>query len=164
MPDLPDELIRINAVLHEYIAIHDAIFKFAWRKAIPIPGLFKPTDFGAHVKDLSRLASKLTAISSALKADSGTLEGTQPFGISAEGSTKKAKVISANIRWQSTTPTSKSMKASSINAKSSALRLISGCTRIASRLRVKWVHGGVPIGALNVLEVRESHHVCCRYN
>jgi hypothetical protein len=79
MPDLPDELIRINAVLHEYIAIHDAIFKFAWRKAIPIPGLFKPTDFGAHVKDLSRLASKLTAISSALKADSGALEGTQQY-------------------------------------------------------------------------------------
>jgi hypothetical protein len=79
MPDLPDELIRINAILHEYVAIHDAIFKFAWRKAIPIPGLFKPTDFGAHVKDLSRLASKLIAISSALKEDSGALEGTQQY-------------------------------------------------------------------------------------
>jgi hypothetical protein len=79
MPDLPDELIRINAILQEYVAIHDAIFKFAWRKAIPIPGLFKPTDFGAHFKDLSKLASKLIAISSALKAESGALEGTQQY-------------------------------------------------------------------------------------
>jgi len=79
MPDLPDELIRINAILHEYVAIHDAIFKFAWRKAIPIPGLFKPTDFGAHFKDLSRLVSKLTAQSLALKADSGALEGVQQY-------------------------------------------------------------------------------------
>ena len=79
MPDLPDELIRVNAILHEYVAIHDAIFKFAWRKAIPIPGLFKPTDFGAHFKDLSRLASKLIALSSALKADSGVLEGAHQY-------------------------------------------------------------------------------------
>ncbi|MGH7180659.1 MAG: hypothetical protein ACREJN_01635 [Nitrospiraceae bacterium] len=79
MPDLPDELIRINAILHEYVAIHDAIFKFAWRKAIPIPGLFKPTDFGAHFKDLSRLVSKLTALSLALKADLGALEGVQQY-------------------------------------------------------------------------------------
>lgn len=79
MPDVPDELIRVNAILHEYVAIHDAIFKFAWRKAIPIPGLFKPTDFGAHFKDLSRLASKLIGLSSALKADSGALEGTHQY-------------------------------------------------------------------------------------
>jgi len=79
MPDLPDELIRVNAILHEYVAIHDAIFKFAWRKAIPIPGLFKPTDFGAHFKDLSRLASKLIALSSALKADPEALEGTRQY-------------------------------------------------------------------------------------
>lgn len=79
MPDLPDELIRVNTILHEYVAIHDAIFKFAWRKAIPIPGLFKPTDFGSHFKDLNRLASKLIALSSALKADSGALEGAHQY-------------------------------------------------------------------------------------
>ena len=79
MQDLPDELIRVNSILHEYAAIHDAIFKFSWRKAIPIPGLFKPTDFGAHFKDLSRLASKLTALSLAMKENSGTLEGTQQY-------------------------------------------------------------------------------------
>ena len=79
MPDLPKELIRVNAILHEYTAIHDAIFKFSWRKALPIPGLFKPTDFGAHLKDLSRLASKLTILSSALKADSESLEGSHQY-------------------------------------------------------------------------------------
>ena len=79
MPDLPDELIRTNAILDEYVAIHDAIFKFSWRKALPIPGLFKATDFGAHVRDLDRLASKLADISAALKAESGALEGSHQY-------------------------------------------------------------------------------------
>ena len=79
MPDLPKELVRTNAILHKYVAIHDAIFKFSWRKALPIPGLFKPTDFGAHFKSLGRLASELAAISSALKADSGSLEGSRQY-------------------------------------------------------------------------------------
>jgi hypothetical protein len=74
MPDLPEELIRANAILGKYVAIHDAIFKFSWRKTLPIPGLFKAIDFGAHCKDLGRLASQLAAISSALKAESGSLE------------------------------------------------------------------------------------------
>ena len=56
MPDLPEELIRANAILREYVAIHDAIFKFSWRKTLPIPGIFKATDFGAHFRDLGRLA------------------------------------------------------------------------------------------------------------
>ena len=79
MPDLPEELTRTNAILDEYIAIHDAIFKFSWRKALPIPGLFKATDFGAHVRDLDRLASKLVDISAALKAESGALEGSHQY-------------------------------------------------------------------------------------
>jgi hypothetical protein len=77
MPDPPEELIRANAILGKYVAIHDAIFKFSWRKALPIPGLFKAIDFGAHCKDLGRLASKLAAISSALKAEAGSLEAYQ---------------------------------------------------------------------------------------
>ena len=77
MPDPPEELIRANAIHGKYVAIHDAIFKFSWRKTLPIPGLFKAIDYGAHSKDLGRLASKLTAISSALKAESGSLEAYQ---------------------------------------------------------------------------------------
>ena len=55
------------------------MFKFSWRKALPIPGLFKATDFGAHVRDLDRLASKLADISAALKAESGALEGSHQY-------------------------------------------------------------------------------------
>lgn len=77
MPDLPDELIRANAILGEYVAIHDAIFKFSWRKTLPIPGIFKATDFGTHFRDLNRMASKLFDISSALKAESGPSESYQ---------------------------------------------------------------------------------------
>ena len=79
MPDLPEELTRTNAILDEYVAIHDAIFKFSWRKALPIPGLFKATDFGVHVRDLDRLASKLVDISASLKAESGALEGSHQY-------------------------------------------------------------------------------------
>lgn len=79
MPDLPEELIRVNAILCEYVTIHDTIFKFSWRKALPIPGLFKATDFGAHFRDLGRLASELAATSSALKVESGSLEGSHQY-------------------------------------------------------------------------------------
>ena len=79
MPDLPKELIQANSILGEYVAIHDAIFKFSWRKALPIPGFFKATDFGVHFRELDRLASQLAAISSALKAESGALEGSHQY-------------------------------------------------------------------------------------
>jgi hypothetical protein len=79
MPDLPEELTRANAILGEYVAIHDAIFKFSWRKTLPIPGLFKSTDFGAHFRDLDRLASKLAAISAASKTESESLEGSRQY-------------------------------------------------------------------------------------
>ena len=79
MPDLPDELTRTNTILGEYVAIHDAIFKFSWRKTLPIPGLFKATDFGVHFKDLDRLASKLAAILAALKTESESLAGSRQY-------------------------------------------------------------------------------------
>jgi hypothetical protein len=80
MPDLPDELIRTNALLDEYVKIHDSIFKFSWRKALSsIPRLFKATDFGAHVNDLDRLASDLTETSATLKAEPGALEGSHQY-------------------------------------------------------------------------------------
>jgi hypothetical protein len=79
MPDLPDELIRANAILGEYVTIHDAIFKFSWRRTLPIPGIFKATDFGAHYKDLNRLAAKLAPISSRLEAESGSEESSHQY-------------------------------------------------------------------------------------
>jgi hypothetical protein len=74
MQDLPEELIRVNAILREYTLIHDAIFKFSWRKTLPIPGIFRATDFGTHSKNLDRLASKLAAISAKLHLQSAPLE------------------------------------------------------------------------------------------
>jgi len=80
MPDLPDELIRTNAILGEYVTIHDAIFKFSWRKALSsIPRLFKATDFGVHVRELDRLASNLAEISTVFKADPEALEGSHQY-------------------------------------------------------------------------------------
>jgi hypothetical protein len=79
MPDLPEELIRANTILGVYVTIHDAIFKFSWRKTLPIPGIFKTTDFGAHFRELGRLASELAAISSALKAEAESLEGSHEY-------------------------------------------------------------------------------------
>jgi hypothetical protein len=79
MPDLPEELIRANAILGEYVVIHDAIFKFSWRKTLPIPGIFKATDFAAHFRDLGRLAFELASITSALKAEAGSLEGSHQY-------------------------------------------------------------------------------------
>ena len=79
MQDLPEELIRVNAILREYTLIHDAIFKFSWRKTLPIPGIFKATDFGTHYKELDRLASKLSAIAAKLKLHPGSLEGSHEY-------------------------------------------------------------------------------------
>jgi hypothetical protein len=79
MPDLPDELIQTNTILREYVVIHDAIFKIPWFKALPIPGLFQATDFGAHFRSLDQLASKLAATSSALTEESGSLQGSQQY-------------------------------------------------------------------------------------
>ncbi len=59
MTELPDEIYEVHGILERYIAIHDKIFKFSWRKAIPIPGLFKFIDYGQHLRELDSLASAL---------------------------------------------------------------------------------------------------------
>jgi hypothetical protein len=101
MPDLPEELTRTNAILGKYVAIHDAIFKFSWRKTLPIPGLFKATDFGAHFKDLDRLASKLAAISAALKEESEALEGSHQYTATLLESIKALREICRRFYEQS---------------------------------------------------------------
>ena len=62
MSGLPDEIYQSHEILKRYIIIHDKIFKFSWRKAIPIPGLFKPINYGQHAVDLDFLASALEEI------------------------------------------------------------------------------------------------------
>ena len=62
MPEPPYEFYQVHEVLDRYIAIHDDIFKPSWRKAIPIPGIFKAIDYGQHFRDLSSLISALEQI------------------------------------------------------------------------------------------------------
>ena len=111
-------------ILDEYVNIHDSIFKFSWRKALSsIPRLFKATDFGAHVRDLDRLASDLTETSVALKAEPGALEGSHQYTAAlleaiqalreiCQRFHEKAKAISVSIRCRNMTPILRATKAS----------------------------------------------------
>lgn len=62
MSGLPNEIYQVHSILDRYIVIHDAIFKFSLRKAIPIPGVFKPIDYGKHLGQLDALVSELQDI------------------------------------------------------------------------------------------------------
>jgi hypothetical protein len=62
MSGLPSEIYQVNSILDRYIVIHDAIFKFSLRKAIPIPGVFKPIDYWQHLRVLDALVSELQEI------------------------------------------------------------------------------------------------------
>ena len=62
MNNLSDKLFRVHVILQEYVSIHDQIFKPSLRKAIRIPGLFKPIDFGKHFEDLGVLVNALEEV------------------------------------------------------------------------------------------------------
>ncbi len=62
MSQLPNAMYQVHAVLQRYVAVHDKIFKFSFRKAIPIPGLFKAIDYGEHLRELDTLASELEGL------------------------------------------------------------------------------------------------------
>lgn len=62
MSGLPNEIYQVHSILDRYIIIHDTIFKFSLRKAIPIPGVFKPIDYRQHLRELDALGSELQDI------------------------------------------------------------------------------------------------------
>lgn len=62
MNRLPEEVIRLQAVLDEYVSIHDSVFKPTLRKKIQIPGFFKAIDFGKHSIELECLAEALNPL------------------------------------------------------------------------------------------------------
>src|SRR3972149_8456857 len=68
MANVLDEMIRVHAILEEYVMIHNAIFKFSWRKAIPTPGVFKPIDYGRYTNGRGFLASELERLLTSLNA------------------------------------------------------------------------------------------------
>ena len=51
--------VEIDRLLRRYVAIHDVIFKFSWRKIIPLPFIFKPIDFSSLNSRLRELLSEL---------------------------------------------------------------------------------------------------------
>lgn len=52
---LKEIALKINKLLSEYIIIHDEVFKFSWRKVIPLPFIFKAIDF----RDLHKRAGEI---------------------------------------------------------------------------------------------------------
>jgi len=71
MSELPSEIYQVHEILDRYIAIHDKIFKFSLRKAIPIPGIFKSIDYGQHFKELGSLVSALEQVADATSNGAG---------------------------------------------------------------------------------------------
>ena len=57
---------RVAAILDEYVGLHDALYKFSIRHVIPIPGIFKPIDFGAFHAQLGRLTADLLQVMNVL--------------------------------------------------------------------------------------------------
>lgn len=43
--ELNETALKINNLLSKYIIIHDEVFKFSWRKIIPLPFIFKTMNF-----------------------------------------------------------------------------------------------------------------------
>ena len=62
MSELSSKIYQVHEILDSYIAIHDKIFKFSLRKAIPIPGIFKSIDYGQCFRDLGSLISALEQV------------------------------------------------------------------------------------------------------
>jgi hypothetical protein len=61
--DLNKELnlivVRINALLTQYIEIHDVAFKFSLRKIIPLPFIFKAIDFDSLCYQPEKIKTEL---------------------------------------------------------------------------------------------------------
>ncbi len=57
-----------NDLLSQYVAIHDDIFKTSIRHAIPIPGIFKVIDFGAHLGKVENIIPELENCDSKIKS------------------------------------------------------------------------------------------------
>lgn len=58
----------VNDLLSQYVAIHDDIFKTSIRHAIPIPGIFKAIDFGAHLGKIENIIPELENCDNKIKS------------------------------------------------------------------------------------------------
>jgi hypothetical protein len=76
--DLLQIATDVNRLLTSYISIHDSMFKFNWRHAIPLPFIFKPIDYPLLQKQAVAVLVQLRDSESALHnlrlvADSSSL-------------------------------------------------------------------------------------------
>lgn len=67
---------QVRLIQERYSQIHEKIFKFSWRENIPIPGFFKPIDYGHHFVELDSLVSALEE--AAVPTNRGA-QDTSPF-------------------------------------------------------------------------------------
>ena len=68
---------NINDLLSQYVAIHDDIFKTSIRHAIPIPGIFKAIDFGAHLKKIEKIIPELENCDNRIKSVTENVSGQE---------------------------------------------------------------------------------------
>ena len=66
-----------NDLLSQYVAIHDDIFKTSIRHTIPIPGIFKAIDFGAHLRKIENIIPELENCDSKIKLVVENLSGQE---------------------------------------------------------------------------------------
>jgi len=57
--ELNEMALTVNHLLSEYIIIHDEIFKFSWRKIIPLPFIFKAIDFRSLHEKADKILNNL---------------------------------------------------------------------------------------------------------
>lgn len=70
---------EVNGLLSQYVVIHDDIFKTSIRHIIPIPGIFKAIDFGAHLGRAENIISELESCGEKIKllAESSSGQGRE---------------------------------------------------------------------------------------
>jgi len=67
----------VNDLLSQYVAIHDDIFKTSIRHAIPIPGIFKAIDFGAHLEKVKNIIPELENCDNKIKSLTESTSGQE---------------------------------------------------------------------------------------
>jgi len=70
-------LWNADDLLSQYVAIHDDIFKTSIRHTIPIPGIFKAIDFGAHLGKIENIIPELENCDSKIKLVVENLSGQE---------------------------------------------------------------------------------------
>ena len=67
----------VNDLLSQYVAIHDDVFKTSIRHIIPIPGIFKAIDFGAHLQKAENIIPELKNCDNKINALADNFEGQE---------------------------------------------------------------------------------------